>query len=122
MRPGVPQRTYAIPFDTVWNAAVALMDGGLRRWSVGQANDLDGTLSGTSVTLFFGAEDDVSVHVGLDGNGQTTVAIRIWSRKKGRELARNRRSVRRFLDRLDRSLAATPDKVLSGPPSEAVTP
>ena len=122
MRPGVPQRTYAIPFDAVWNAAVALMDGGLRRWCVDQANDLDGTLAGMSVTLFFRAEDDVSVQVGLDRNGQTTVAIRIWSRKKGRELARNRRAIRRFLDRLDRSLAATPDKVLSGQPSEPVTP
>lgn len=105
-------RTYAIPFDAVWNAALTLADGGIRGWSLASSNDQTGSIRAESTTLVLRFVDDVRVHIGLDENGQTRVDVRSASRKGSGDLGRNRRTVGKFLRRLDRRLDARPEQIL----------
>jgi len=110
-------RTYAIPFDRVWNAALALADGGLKRWRVVDADDEEGLIRAVSTTWLFRFPDDVQIVVGLDENGQTRVDLRSRSRKGKGDLGRNPRLIGRFLRELDHRLEARPEQIL-----DAVTP
>ena len=76
------------------------------------ADDQSGVIEAVSKTLVFGFVDDVRVEIGLDENGQTRVDL--WSASQiGRgDLGRNRRTIGRFLRRLDRSLDAQPGQIL----------
>lgn len=105
-------RTYAIPFDAVWNAALTLADGGSRGWSLASSNDQTGSIRAESTTLVLRFVDDIRVHIGLDENGQTRVDVRSASRKGSGDLGRNRRSVGKFLSRLDKRLGARPEQIL----------
>ena len=105
-------RTYAIPFEDVWQASVRLCGGGLRGWSVLSADDQRGVIEAISKTLVFGREDDVRVDMRLDENAQTRVDLWSASQKGRANLGRNRRVIGRFLRRLDRRLSATPGQIL----------
>jgi hypothetical protein len=105
-------RTYAIPFDAVWSAAMKLASGGLRRWSVAKADDIAGVIEASAQPLFFGPDDDVRIEIGLDENAQTRVDVSSSSRSQRPDLGRNRRAIGRFLRRLDRSLEARPEQIL----------
>jgi len=105
-------RTYAIPFDQVWRAAAALADGGLWGWRLVESDDVKGTMHAESKTLLLRLIDDVHLHVGLDQNGQTQVRMRSASRKGRGDLGRNRRTIGRFLQRLDRRLEARPEQII----------
>lgn len=117
--PRLRGRTYAIPFEEVWRAALELADGGLPRWRVVASDDEEGTIHAESKTLVFRFVDDVHVRVGLDENGQTRVDLRSASRVGKGDLGRNPRTIGRFLDGLDRILDAGPDRILdpTRPPS-----
>jgi hypothetical protein len=105
-------RTYAIPFEQVWNAAVALAKEGMRGWSVGSADDLSGLIIASTVTRYAGIRGDVRVKIRLDENGQTRVDMTSKSRTERPSLGRHRRAIGRFLDRLDDRLNARPDQIL----------
>ena len=48
--PELRGRTYAVPFEDVWAAAIALANGGLRGCSLKRANDRDGIIiAGTHI-------------------------------------------------------------------------
>lgn len=110
--PRLRGRTYAIPFEKVWRAALELADGGLPRWRVVASDDEEGTIHAESPTLVFRFVDDVHVHVRLDENGQTRVDLRSASRVGKGDLGRNPRTIGRFLDRLDQALDAGPGQIL----------
>jgi hypothetical protein len=105
-------RTYAIPFERVWQAALGLADGGISRWRVVEADDQDGTIHAESKTLVFRFVDDVHISVGLDENGQTRVDLRSASRVGKGDLGRNPRTIGSFLKKLDRALDAHPGQIL----------
>lgn len=105
-------RTYAIPFETVWSAALALASGGLPRWRVARADDQEGIIEAESTTLVFRFVDDVRVEIGLDENAQTRVDVHSASRVGRGDLGRNARTIRRFARALDRAVGATPALVL----------
>ena len=105
-------RTYAIPFDDVWSAVVALADGGLLGWSTVSANDQTGTIRAESKTLMLRFVDDVDIQVELDENAQTRVDVRSASRKGRGDLGRNRRTIGRLLRRLDKRVGAKPGQIL----------
>ena len=105
-------RTYAIPFQDVWQASIGLCGGGLRGWSILSSDDQRGVVEAISKTLVFGLEDDVRVEIQLDQNGQTRVDLWCASRKSRANLGRSRRLIGRFLRRLDRRLNARTDKIL----------
>lgn len=110
--PRLRGRTYAIPFERVWQAALALADGGLTRWRLVSADDEEGTIHAESKTLVFRFVDDVHVEVGLDENGQTRVDVRSASRVGKADLGRNPRTIGAFLAKLDRRLDAAPHQIL----------
>jgi len=105
-------RTYAIPFDSVWNAARQLADGELRGWTITRADDLAGVIIASRKALLFGQQDDVNIDIGLDENAQTRVDVRSASHSRRPDLGRNRRAIGRFLRKLDRRLEARPEQIL----------
>lgn len=105
-------RTYAIPFDHVWRAALVLAGGGARGWRLHHADDQAGLIEATTKTLIFGLEGEVRIEISLDENAQTRVDLMSYSLKPRGDLGRNRRIIGRFLRRLDRSLEAGPGQIL----------
>lgn len=110
--PRLRGRTYAITFDRVWNAALALADGGLKRWTVVESDDEEGIILAESRTFWLRMVDDVRIHVTLDDNGQTRVDVASASRKGRGDLGTNARRVGRFLRALDGRLEASPAQIL----------
>jgi len=105
-------RTYAIPFDHVWNCAVGVAKEGMRGWAVASADDLAGLIIASTSSRILGIRDDVRVKIGLDENGQTRVDLSSRSRTERASLGRHRRAIGRFLDRLDQRLDARPGQIL----------
>jgi len=105
-------RTYAIPFDAVWNASLSLAQGGIRGWSVVSSDDEEGVIVAESKTLIWRFIDDVVITIGLDENAQTRVDARSQSRVGNADLGRNPRTLRSFFRKLDRALSAQPGQIL----------
>ena len=99
-------RTYTIPFETVWQAALTLADGGLRGWRVVRADDVPGVIQAEVIPRWIGWTGDVLVDVGLDDEAQTRVDMVCSSRDATRDLGTSRRRVVRFFQELDRALAS----------------
>jgi hypothetical protein len=114
-------RTYAIPFEQVWNAAAALAKEGMRGWTVSSTDDLAGLIIASTATRILSTRDDVRVRIGLDQNGQTRVDVSSKSRTERASLGRHRRAIARFLERLDRRLEARPGQIIdpTSPPTWA---
>jgi hypothetical protein len=102
--PRLRGRTYAIPFEQVWQAALALARGGLRRWRVTSSDDYEGVIHAEAKTLMLRYTDDVTIRVYLDENAQTRVDLESRSRKGSVDFGANARRVGRFLRALDRKL------------------
>ena len=99
-------RTYAIPFDAVWSAALAIAEGGMRGWTVTASNDEAGTIDIEAQTMV------LKVIVGLDENAQPRVDIRAQARSAKPDLGRNPRKIGAFMKRLDRALDPAPGLIL----------
>ena len=66
--PRLRGRTYAIPFDRVWEAARALASGGLRRWQIIESDDYEGVIRATSTILTrYGSGEAVRGVLGVVG-------------------------------------------------------
>lgn len=105
-------RTYAIPFENVWQAATGLASGGLKGWSLWIANDQDGLIEASARPFLFLAAIDIRIKVGLDENAQTRVDLTATSRLERGDWGRSRRSIGRFVSTLDRLLDAAPGQIL----------
>ncbi len=116
--PRLAGRTYAVPFDAVWNAALRLVGGGLPRWSVIHADDEEGIIDARCKTLLLRTEDQIRVDVGLDGNGQTRVDLSWTTASRRPALGRGARLLGWFARRLDRELGVEAHLILdaSSPP------
>jgi len=98
-------RTYAVPFDEVWQCALRLADGGLRGWCLLEADDVEGILHGTQRGLLRRAERPVTVRIGFDADAQTRVDLEIASAQGGGpDLGAAARAIHRFTAALDREL------------------
>lgn len=118
--PRLRGRRYAIPFSEVWAAALELADGGLRGWTVEHADEIEGVVRATAVSLVFRFVDAVEIRIGLDEDAQTRVDVRSASLQGKWDLGANGRRIRRFLRKLDRTLAAPPELILD--PGEGARP
>lgn len=116
--PRIRGRRYAIPFQEVWEASVALAGGGLRGWTLVETDDIAGRIRAEARTLLFRFTDDVEIRVRLDRDAQTRVDLVSASRVGKGDLGANARRIRRFLRRLDRKLDVVPSDILA--PEEGV--
>jgi hypothetical protein len=97
-------RTYTVPFEDVWQAALRLTDGGLFRWSRQEADDTEGVILASTKSLA-GAIHDVMIRITLDENGQTRVDASAQARSRLSDFGRSKRRLRRFFRALDRTIA-----------------
>ena len=102
--PRLRGRTYAVPFDRVWQSARKLASGGLRRWQLIDADDYEGLIRATATTLTLRMVDDVVIHISLDEDAQTRVDMRSSSRKGFADLGTNARRIGSFFRALDKEL------------------
>jgi hypothetical protein len=94
-------RTYAVPFEDVWRAALGLADGGRRGWRLISADDETGEIVAEARTLVFGFVDDVTLRIVLDADAQTRIDMRSASRTGRADLGTNARRIADFFRRLD---------------------
>jgi hypothetical protein len=102
--PRLRGRTYAVPFEQVWQAAGRLASGGLRRWRLLANDDYEGVILAEWRTFIFRRRSDVVIHIKLDENAQTRVDMQCRSRKKGIDLGANARTIGRFFRALDQKI------------------
>ena len=102
--PRLRGRTYHIPFEQVWQAALALAGGELRRWRIVHADDTDGIIDAEAKSLLVRYVDDVRIHIYLDEDAQTRVDLVSQSRKGRADFGTNARRAAGFLRALDRKL------------------
>lgn len=102
--PRLRGRTYAIPFDRVWTEALALASGGLRGWSLVEADDQDGVIRADARRLVRRSVDHIVVRVGLDEDAQTRVDAESVSTEVRFDLGTHARRIGRFFRALDRRL------------------
>ena len=102
-------RTYAIPFDAVWNAALLVAEEDMKRWDVISWEDRSGIIAIEARGWILKAIDDVRIHVSLDEDAQTRIDLTSTSRKSRADLGTNARRIGRFFKLLDARLGVTPD-------------
>jgi len=100
-------RTYAIPFEDVWQVSLSILKEDLA-CSLRLANDRDGIIIAQSAAVFPRRIDDVTVSVVLDQDAQTRVDMRSIAREGKADFGGNVRRVARFFELLDRKLAESP--------------
>ncbi len=110
--PRLRGRTYAIAFAKVWAAAVELASGGLRGWTLLEADEDRGVFTAECRTLVFRFVDDVRVRMSLDEYGQTRVDMTSASRARKGDLGTNTRRIKKFFRALDRKIGAGPRTIL----------
>lgn len=103
--PRLRGRTYAIPFEQVWQAARALADHGLHRWSLIDSDDYEGILAAESRSLFWRSISDVIIRISLDHDAQTRVDVQARSRRGGVDLGANARRIGSFFRALDQHVS-----------------
>ena len=105
-------RTYAIPFDKVWQATLQVAGGGLRGWILASADDQEGVIEASTRTSILGLQGRARVEVRLDENAQTRVDVASASHAQFGDLGRNRRAIGRFFRLLDQHLEVEPKQIL----------
>ncbi|MSR21980.1 MAG: DUF1499 domain-containing protein [Gemmatimonadetes bacterium] len=110
--PTLRGRRYAIPFDTVWKRAVALIAEGGSRWTLQEADDQRGIIRAEVRTFLLGFVDDLRIRVWLDVDAQTRVDVLSRCRTSRPDFGANAKRIRRYLRNLDRTLDPPPAAIL----------
>ena len=97
-------RTYAIPFEDVWQASLQLVDGGLKRWSLREFDDREGIIRGTARGRLGRFTSTVTIRISLDVDAQTRVDAMSASRVGRMDLGANTRRLHRFFAALDAAM------------------
>ena len=110
--PDLCGRTYAIPFGTVWDAAVSLADGNLKGWKIVTMDDHAGLIVADVDGRVLPFPSRVEIFIRLDDNAQTRVDASARGRSAGVNRGVHARRIRRLLRFLDRAVAAEPHHIL----------
>lgn len=97
-------RTYAVPFDTVWQASMRLISGRLRRWEVVEADDTEGIIRGVAHGRLPRFTSNITVRILLDPDAQTRVDMLSASRTGRADFGVNARRIHRFFTALDAAI------------------
>lgn len=111
--PRLRGRTYAIAFDDVWRASVALVGGGLNRWELLETDDEEGTIRGIARSRIDRLTSAITVRITLDLDGQTRVDALASSAAARADLGVNARRLHHFFTSLDRRLEERRDAGIS---------
>jgi len=101
--PRLRGRTYTVPFATVWDEIINMIDSH-SRWSLVRADEGTGLIHAEAKTLVFRFIDDVRFKLKLDKNALTRVDMWSASRKGKFDLGVNARRIGGFFRDLDRRL------------------
>ena len=101
--PRLRGRSYAVPFDRVWTAALETA-GATRGWTIVDSDPRAGTFRAEARTRLWKLVDDVEVRVSLDEEARTRVDLSSASRTGRADLGTNARRIARFLHALDRRI------------------
>jgi hypothetical protein len=104
--PRLRGRTYAIPFNDVWEASIRLANGGLRRWHIVHSDDHEGLIKAEATTLLRKRINDIEIRIVLDPDAQTRVDMVSESRNGAFDWGANVRRIGKFFTTLDRELAS----------------
>jgi hypothetical protein len=107
--PWLRGRTYAISFDRVWQASLALAQGGLPRWSILDADDYEGVINVEIKVARLRPAARVTIRIGLTADAQTRVDARAHAPDRRGDLGVCTRALARFFTELDRSLSEEAD-------------
>ena len=97
-------RTYAIPFEDVWQASLHLIDGGLARWELLEYDDREGIIRGLARGRFPRSTSAITIRVTLDVDAQTRVDGLSASRVGRMDLGANARHLDLFFRSLDTAM------------------
>ena len=97
-------RTYAIPFEDVWQASLHLVDGGLKAWSLLEYDDREGIIRGIARGRLGRFTSSVTIRISLDVDAQTRVDGLSASRSGRMDLGANTRRLHRFFGALDEAV------------------
>jgi hypothetical protein len=102
--PRLEGRTFAIPFDDVWQASLHLARGGLERWEVTEEDDREGIIRGIVRGRFERTTSSITIRITLDPDAQTRIDAMAASRIGRADLGLNARRLDRFFTALDARL------------------
>lgn len=101
--PRLRGRTYLVPFATVWDEILNMIESH-PRWRLIRADEGTGLIHAEARTLVFRFVDDVRFKLKLDQNALTRVDMWSASRVGRGDLGANARRIGRFYRDLDRRL------------------
>lgn len=101
--PRLRGRTYMVPFATVWDEIIKMIETH-PRWKLVRADEGSGRIHAEARTLVFRFVDDVRFKIRLDENALTRVDMWSSSRVGSWDLGTNARRIGQFTRRLDRRL------------------
>lgn len=110
--PRLRGRTYAIPFEQVWQGTLGVAGGGLSRWSLVRSDDVTGHILAEIAPALLRPAADVLIKVTLDANAQTRVDMSTSSRTERWDLGASHRRVLAFFRSLDRFLEVRDGQIL----------
>ena len=98
-------RTYAIPFEDVWQGTLRLVRGRLRGWSLWHADDQEGIVNALVSSRIRSLSGVVEIRILLDENAQTRVDAHAATPNAWHDFGANARRLNRFFRSLDREAA-----------------
>ena len=113
--PRLRGRTYAIPFEDVWQGTLRLVRGKLRGWSLEFADDREGVVNALVSSRLKWLHGVVEVRVGLDADAQTRVDATSATPDVFHDFGTNARRLRKFFQGLDREAAREQQRRLPDP-------
>jgi hypothetical protein len=97
---GPDGRVYTVPFATVWDELLGLVEG-QGRWRLKHRDEELGIITVSCTTPVLRFVDDLTIWVALDSHGLTRVEMLSRSRRGQGDMGTNGRRVERLLKRLD---------------------
>ncbi|HKJ93885.1 MAG TPA: DUF1499 domain-containing protein [Longimicrobiales bacterium] len=99
-------RTYAIPFEDVWQASLHIINDELKWWTLLDEDDREGILRAQVRGRIGRLASGVTIRISLDVDAQTRVDALSASRVGRVDFGVNARRLGRFFQHLDRRLEA----------------
>ncbi len=100
-------RTYAIPFDEVWQAARRIVTDDFRRWTLLEEDDEEGFMRAEARGAIRRLASGFTIRIILDEDAQTRVDALSALREGRGDYGVNARRIARFFRLLDRRLGAS---------------